>query len=306
MKTSRDWVPVLWINSQKGELCYWSAWFWASDSTFLCYCILSLFFCLLWLCWVLLWAFLLVPIVDAEHCEALITVVEMVLHCQKFEVFWGQLQDCMELVQRDVCLGRCCPGVGFPGSYLCFRDRDNAHGAHHVIVQQGISSFSVAKEHKATWSAPANSCSTYVLLKMLLQNKRFTVPNDYRLSCTGVMQPKSNDTQCSRWSDPMLFACNPAEQLPLCCKEIIWPNEWTVHITVCAQAALHQLPLPIERYRSSELPTPAAVEVHSDIHGLAHPVRQELRGHHSADLELSLHAQIPWVAVRFSSVIKSG
>lgn len=55
-----------------------------------------------------------------------------------------------------------------------------------------------------------------------------------------------------------------------------------------AQAALHQLALPTEGYRSSELPTPAAVEVHSDIHGLAHPVRLELRGHHSADLELSL------------------
>lgn len=56
----------------------------------------------------------------------------------------------MELVQRDVCLERCCPGVGSPGSHLCFRDKSNAHGAHHVIVKQGISSLPVAKEHKAT------------------------------------------------------------------------------------------------------------------------------------------------------------
>lgn len=50
----------------------------------------------------------------------------------------------------------------------------------------------------------------------------------------------------------------------------------------CILEALKHLSYP------SQSQSGGGVEVHSDIHGLAHPVRLELRDHHSADLELSL------------------
>lgn len=147
------------------------------------------------------------------------------------------------------------------------------------------------------------------MLKMFQQNKRLTVPNDYRLSCTIVMQPKSNDTQCPRWSDLMPSACSPAEQHPLCFKELVWSNEWIVHFIVHAQAALHQLPLHIGGFKTSQLPIPVAIWRWSGG-ALWHPwactpSQARIKGSPLCwPRIISLHAQIPWMAVRFSSVKK--
>lgn len=209
MKKSRDWVLVLWINRKCElcfELCYWSAaWPWASHFTFLCHCcVLGFFRCSsassgyaeysseqLFLVWM----------TGAEQSEALVmaTVLKKVPNSLKSEVLWGQLEASIGLGAEGCSLGRALPrGVSIPSSSHHRRDRGNAR--KRKIVKQGISSLPVARECKATWSAQTIDFSAKVLVKILPQNKRLVISNDYRFHCTNAPQHESNHLHCQRGS----------------------------------------------------------------------------------------------------------